>query len=68
MDAREACKQMELAAYELAEAERHERAARALRLEAVRRTASVHVFFKEALTKIDHAKPEQSDADGSRHP
>ncbi len=47
MDAREACRQMELAAYELAEAERHERAAKALRLEAVRRTASVHVFSKK---------------------
>ena len=50
MNAAAALRELELAAWEAAEAETHERAAKALRLKSARRTAAVHAHLKYALT------------------
>ena len=52
MNAYEALKQLDLAAYELAEAERHERRAKAIRMEAIKRMSSVSEYFSEGLKKV----------------
>ena len=52
MIAYEALKQLDLAAYELAEAERHERRAKAIRIEAIKRMSSVSAYFSEGLKKV----------------
>lgn len=53
MTAKVAIQELELAAWELAEAESHERAAKALRLKSARRTAAVHAHLKEALSSFE---------------
>jgi hypothetical protein len=44
-----AIREMDLAAWEYAEADTHERAARALRLKATKRISAVHLELKTAL-------------------
>jgi hypothetical protein len=64
MNAQAAIKELELAAWEAAEAESHERAARALRLKSARRVAAVHAHLKDALatltTHTHHANTTES--------
>lgn len=59
MNAEEVLRELELAAWESAEAESHERAAKALRLKSTKRISSVHQQIKEAqvafiLSKTKH--------------
>jgi hypothetical protein len=49
MNAENTIREMELAAYEMAEAETHERQAQKLRLNASKRIASVHLEMQIAL-------------------
>jgi len=51
MNAYEALKQLDLSAYELAEAERYERRAKAIRMEAIKRMSSVSAYFSEGIKK-----------------
>ena len=56
MNANQIQDELGTAAYELSEAERHERAAKALRTIAGKRVAKSHLFFKEALAAANKAK------------
>jgi len=58
MNAKEAIQEQELAAYHLAESERHSRAADKQRLIAARHLAAANLFFKEALEKAELAREE----------
>ena len=49
-------KEMELAMYELAEAQRHEGAAKKLRYEATRRLARAHSLFKKVREREESKK------------
>lgn len=50
MDSKHVMRELELAAWEMAEAESHERAAHALRIKAMKRTSAVHAELKAATT------------------
>lgn len=52
MNALRIMRELELAAFELAEAESHERAARALRIKATKRTSAVHAELKTAVEAV----------------
>jgi len=56
MNANEIQDELAQAAYELAEAERHERSAKALRSSVGKRVAKSHLFFTEALAAAKEAK------------
>ena len=56
MNAYEALKQLDLSAYELAEAERYERRAKAIRMEAIKRMSSVSAYFSEGIKKAQEIK------------
>jgi hypothetical protein len=60
MNAKEAIKEQELAAYHLAESERYSRAADKQRLIASRHLAAANLYFKEALA-IAEGKAETPD-------
>jgi len=59
MNAHEALKHLDLAAYDLAEAERHERQAKARRMEATKKLAAVSVFFRDGINEIKHSDKNQ---------
>ena len=52
MNANQAYEEIELAAYELAESERMERAAKAKRLKAIKKLARLSIYFKEGIDRI----------------
>jgi hypothetical protein len=60
MNAKEAIKEQELAAYHLAESERHSRAADKQRLIAARHLAAANLYFKEALAIAEY-KPKTTE-------
>ena len=49
LDAKSALKELELAAYEMAEAESHEAAAKKLRMQSIRRISMIHAELSAAL-------------------
>ena len=59
MNPNEIQKQLELAAYEMAEAEGHERAAKALRVKAAKRIASTHAEIADAIQQAYETKNNQ---------
>jgi hypothetical protein len=59
MTAKEAIKEQELAAFHLAESERHSRAADKQRLVAARHLAAANLFFREALEQAELAREEK---------
>tara|TARA_R110000772_G_scaffold267931_2_gene393146 strand:+ start:2556 stop:2738 length:183 start_codon:yes stop_codon:yes gene_type:complete len=56
MNANKASEEMEMAAYQFAEAERLERQAKALRMKALMRVGAVSSYFKEGIKTMRKTK------------
>lgn len=56
MDSNQIIRELDLAAYEMAAAEAHERAAKTLRLSAIRRTAAIQAEIKATAEAVKRAR------------